>query len=799
MKFTPKKLIFLTLIIIVTGGYFFVSNMNDYKKDGILSVSGLKEPVTVFRDKKNMAYLYAKNSHDAFFAQGFITAQDRLFSMEIVKLLSKGRVSELFGDKALATDKKMRAIGFYRNAQKHAGILSKEEKDFFQSYIDGVNTYIETRQKNFPIKLKLAGIKPEKWTIADSLSVLYYMGWGSSANLQDEIITQMLIEKLGPAKARELFPLNINPDDTSDPNNSQWAADFETINLHVFSDKNIKSFLERNDFEIGSNNWAASAGLSSGARPVVANDPHLDARKLPGPWYPTGIFCPDFRAVGVTIPGIPGMIIGRTDYYAIGVTNAYGDSQDLYIETIDPNNPDRYFEGETSLKFKTIDEIISVKDKTAPDGFRKEKYRIKLTKRGPVISDNFNDLKTDKVMTLRFSMFEGMTEELGLKTVLYSRSVDDLKRAIGKISAICLNFTYADINGNLGWQVSGKLPVRSDNSGLVPHIVKDSTDNWKGWIKADEMPQSYNPSKGWLGTCNHKTTTHEYPYYYSSHLSPSFRYRRLKQLFSSQKEFSVNDHWKFMRDTKNLMAEKIAPVMASVLKKHPDTRNMGEILSSWDYSDDIEKAAPSIFQSTYRNFALSVFQDELGEKLASIMLGNWYYWQEKLMKKVLDGKFEWFDNILTPEKETMDDLFYLAALKTKEEFTKTVGDDPEKWLWGKIHKLEFLSTIRQKGFGKSLLGGGSYEYAGSGETLYRGYYKFNKPYDAFVTASLRMVADLGDDDKVIAVLPGGTSGRLFNRHRTNQIEAFINGGKLYWWFSDKEIQNHSDHKLILNP
>ncbi len=174
MKFTPKKLVVLIfLLIVIFGGYFFVSSFNEYQKDGVISVSGLNKPVTVLRDAKNMAYIYAKNSYDAFFAQGFITAQDRLFSMEIVKLLSKGRVSELFGDKALATDKKMRAIGFYRNAQKHAGILSDEERAFCQSYVDGVNTYIETRQDNFPIKLKLAGIVPEKWTIPDSLSVLY--------------------------------------------------------------------------------------------------------------------------------------------------------------------------------------------------------------------------------------------------------------------------------------------------------------------------------------------------------------------------------------------------------------------------------------------------------------------------------------------------------------------------------------------------------------------------------------------------------------------------------------------------
>jgi penicillin G amidase len=800
MTFTPKRsIVLIFLLIVVFGSYFFVFRFNASQTDGVISVPGLNKPVRVVRDAKNMAYVYAENSHDVFFAQGFITAQDRLFSMEIIKRLSRGRVSEIFGDKALATDKKMRAIGFYRNAQKHAAILSDAEHAFFQSYVDGVNSYIETRQDHFPIKLKLAGIVPEPWTVPDSLSILYYMGWGSSANLQDEIITQMLIEKLGLAKASELFPLNINPDDSADSNMSQGGVTGDTLNLNMFADAKLNAFLERSTLEIGSNNWAANAALSTGDKPIVSNDPHLEATKLPGPWYPMGLFCPDFRSVGVNVPGIPGMVIGRTDHVALGVTNAYGDSQDLYVETVDPKNPDRYLEGETSIAFKVIDETIRVKDKDAPEGFREERFKIKLTRRGPVISDILKDLTTDKLMTLRFSMFEGMAEELGLRSALYARSTDELQQAIGQITAICLNFTYADTQGNIGWQVSGKLPVRSENTGMIPFVVKDSTDNWKGWIKTDEMPQRFNPQRGWLGTCNHKTVDSEYPYYYTSHYSPSFRYRRLKQLFDSKEKFSVDDHWNFMRDTKNLMAEKIAPKMAAALEQHPDTQQMGEILAAWDYRDDIDKAAPAIFQSVYRNFAILVYQDELGEGLASVMLANWYYWQESLLKQVLAGEFEWFDDVSTPKKETMDDLFYQAALNTVEEFAEKMGSNPAEWRWGKIHQLEFVSMIRQKGMGKSLLGGGAYEFGGSGETLYRGYYKFNKPYDAFVTASLRMVADLSDADKVAAVLPGGTSGRLMSKHRTDQIDAFINGEKRYWWFSDKEIQNHSKHELVLNP
>jgi len=191
------------------------------------------------------------------------------------------------------------------------------------------------------------------------------------------------------------------------------------------------------------------------------------------------------------------------------------------------------------------------------------------------------------------------------------------------------------------------------------------------------------------------------------------------------------------------------------LVTHNDTKKMGQILSQWDYLDDIDKAAPTLFQSIYRKFFLLVFQDELGEDLARTMLDKW--------------------------------------------FGSRLGHDPTKWMWGKVHQLEFVSPIRRKGFGKGLLGGGSHPFLGSGETLCCGMYDFNDPFNVTISASLRMVADLGDDDKVLAVLPGGVSGRLFDPHTKDQIKAFIHGNKVYWWFSDTAIQEHSKTTLVLSP
>ena len=227
---------------------------------------------------------------------------------------------------------------------------------------------------------------------------------------------------------------------------------------------------------------------------------------------------------------------------------------------------------------------------------------------------------------------------------------------------------------------------------------------------------------------------------------------------------------------------------------------MGEILSNWDFRDDPDKAAPAIFQTTYKLFAKLVFEDDLGEEKALIMLNNWYFWQERLEKMVVNGVSPWFDNIKTGnKKETLEDLFHLAALNAKAFLIPKLGDDPKKWQWGKIHTLELVNPIRREGTGKTWLGSGPMPIGGSGETLYRGWYDYDKPFEVTHCAALRMVADFADKEKVVAVLPGGVSGRTFNPHQKDQIDAFMSGEKMFWWFSDKAIDKHAKSKLVLKP
>jgi penicillin amidase len=349
-----KRKFLMMAVIFICG----CSALNSYQKQGDLRLAGLEAPVTIMRDEKGMAYIYADNIQDAIMAQGFAAAQDRLFTMELTRMLTAGRMSELAGEKAVALDTRMRTIGFYRHAQKKAQLLDPESQRFIQKYIDGVNAFIKTRPESRHLEFKLAGIEPTPWSIVDSLAIVYYMSWGTSANLGTEIIAQMLVEKLGPKRAGEIFPLNINPDDPVAGISQKPLNVDDPVRLGLVSDKQIMGYLADRLFEIGSNNWAVGAKQSPSGKPIVANDPHLDARILPGPWYPCGLITPQLRVVGVSPAGVPGMVVFRNTHVALGLTNAYGDTQDLYVETIDSQDPGHYLEGDQSIPFNVIEEPL---------------------------------------------------------------------------------------------------------------------------------------------------------------------------------------------------------------------------------------------------------------------------------------------------------------------------------------------------------------------------------------------------------------------------------------------------------
>ena len=784
------------LLLAALGLWWYAPHLNSYQTEGTLSLPGLSAPVKVLRDAKGMAYIHAANLEDASLAHGFITAQDRLFQMEVIRRLATGRICELAGEKARPLALHYLTLGFMRNARRLEAKLTPGSRRFMESYLAGVNHFIATRQDEYPLEFKLAGIKPTPWTVADSMAMQLFMSWGSSGNLKTEAAAQMIVDKVGLPRARQIFPLTANPEEAAPP--TTGALPQRAARLDLADDPWLPLLLSKGELGIGSNNWVTGPGMSAGGKPILANDPHLDARILPGPWYPAALITPEERLVGVGVPGIPGIVVGRNSHVAWGVTNAYGDCQDLYVETLDPTNPANYMEGGRSVPFQVVEETLNIKDSDAPGGMRHEKVKIRLSKRGPVVSGVLKGLKTDKVLTLRWAPYEAFDGRLGLDQAVRARTAREFRDAIQGMRHFVLNYVFADTAGDFGWVVIGGLPIRGPGQGTVPQVVTSGQDNWLGWITDREMPQALSPAKGWLGTCNHKTITRDYPYYYSSRLAPSWRYRRLMQLMATPGKKSAADHWAYQRDDKNLMAQLLAPILAQALNQDPETEPLARLLNTWDYRDRANAAAPLVFQAVYNRLALLTFRDELGEDLARYILDQYYFWKERLAAQMQVNDWVWFDDITTPDKESRDGLIRRAGREVLLELGDRLGADPAGWQWGTLHTLNLVSPLARKGFLAPLLGE-FHPQGGSESTLLRGIYDFNKPYEVVIFDSLRMVVDLADDDKVRAVLPGGVTARVFDPHTTDQVAPYMSGAPVYWWFSDQAIQEHAVSELILKP
>ncbi|MEO0366254.1 MAG: penicillin acylase family protein [Pseudomonadota bacterium] len=793
----------LSLVIVLAGIWFAIPMINDRQTDGEVFLEGLEAPVRVVRDHSGVPYIYADSLPDVLRAQGFVTGQDRLFQVEALRRAATGRLAEVFGsgpnEVILNLDREARTIGFHRLGRKQAKILSPQVLHRIADFLTGLNAYILQRQQTHPIEFKLAGFTPEVWTAEDLLAVVFYLGWQSAANFDAELIAHDVIQRIGIDAFAEIAPLVVNPDDP--PVGADAAPEVAAVKRWVGDVSPLAKWTQGGIRQLGvggSNNWAVSGFKAGQKGAIVTNDPHLDSRNLPGPWHPVGLITPDMRVVGVSA-GLMGVTVGRNEHIAFGVTNAYSDAVDLYVETIDPNDPDRYLEGDTSVAFEDLSETIRIKDDTDAAGYRTEELRVRLTRRGPVVSDV--SVPSDTVLSMRWASAEFMGSEFGVDQLMEATSIDEAMEAIEQTRIVSLNFVVGDVDGNIARRASGAAPVRIEGDGMSPFAVVSDVDNWAGRIPPDQMPGEINPPRGWTGSANHMTADANFPYVYTTFASPNYRYRRIQELMAPA-TVSVEQAWLGQYDTLNLFARDIAPIFSDALVSSESDvlQEIGSILAEWDYHDEIDLVAPTLFQETVRQLARLTFEDELGVEAAEAYLSNWYVWQQRFDAMVQQGTSRWFDDQRTPGTESLTDLIRQAGLAAVERLTAAYGDDRSNWRWGEVHQLHFSGPLRLEGWVGRLTGNQSISMAGSGETLLRALFPYNEPYDPKWFASLRMTADLNDPDKVYAVLPGGAVGRTGHPNLSDQLEVWAQPSReSYWWFSDEAIEANAVQSLTLVP
>ncbi|MEL7518979.1 MAG: penicillin acylase family protein [Pseudomonadota bacterium] len=805
MRTALRVVLGLVALVSVSVGAIWLAlpSLNDRQVSGEIEIAGLSAPVRVLRDANAVPYIFAETLDDALRAQGFVAGQDRLFQLEIAKRAATGRLAAVLGagpdDAILNLDREARTIGFHRIAARQEAILSDGSRAAMVAYLAGLNAYVQNHADTYPMEFSLAGFEPEPWTTAELLAVAYFLGWGSAANFDGELIAQQVIDAVGEEKFAEIAPIVTNPDE---PEGAEQSA-ASTANRWNERSAKLAAWTSkgwREQGHGGSNNWAMSGAKAGQTAAVVTNDPHLDSRSLPGPWHPVGLITPDFRVVGVSA-GLPGVTIGRNERIAFGVTNAYADAVDLYVETLDPDNLENYLEGDVSIPFERISETVMVKDESAEDGMRAVPHEVSATKRGPLITDHSDHGTGERHLSVRWASAEYMDGDLGLDGLMLATSVEEALTAIERTRIVSLNFVVGDVTGRVARRASGVAPIRLRGDGMAPFPVTDGVDNWGGRIPAGDMPGETDPEHGWTGTANHMTATQDFPYIYTTYASPPYRYRRMQELFATA-TVSAEDAWAAQYDITNVYARDLAPIIAEALvdAESEDLRALGEELAGWDHRDDASTLAPTLFQETARQLARLTFEDELGEQATDAYLSNWYVWQNRFEVLVKEGTSPWFDDTRTNEVEGLSALVRRAGAAAIERLEEAYGADRSNWTWGKVHTISFQGPLRQSGLAGDLTGNRTVAMSGSGETLLRALYLYDDPFGSKWFASLRMTADLSDPEKVRAILPGGVVGRSFNPHLNDQTDGWLNAETpSYWWFSDEAIEANAKNTLTLKP
>jgi len=797
-------LVLLALAIAaLLGAWWYAQRAAQVQVDGTMRLTGLRAPVAVFRDELGIPYVFAGNLPDLLRAQGFVTAQHRLLQLELSRAQMRGELAAIVGLPALPADIRVRVLGLRRNGERHAERLSPESRAYFQAYADGINAYIEDHAAEHPLELRLVGVQPQPWSVADLIGLVHFVHYSHAANFSAEIVAQRLIDKLGADRAAEILPLTVNPDwpATSEPkagaklDRRGLALGLDVARLLVAPDPAAPPGL-------GSNNWAVAATRSASGRAVFANDPHLDARILPGYWHPIGLFSPEVAALGGALPGLPGILSGRARHVAFGVTNAYGDVQDVYVETLAPGDPDSYLDGGKPVPFAIVTETIRVKDAGAAGGFREEPLRIRYTRRGPVISDHQGlGPAGDRVLVLRSTDAEVLAPQVGIEGFLMAHDAAAFDREVQKVDLMMFNFVFADDAGVIGFRASGAIPIRAGRDGAVPRVApEDGSDDWTGFIPKDRMPGTLAPARGWVGTANHDTQPDGFPYYYSNYFAPGYRYRRMTDVLDGPGKLGVADHFALMSDARNLQSDRLRPALIAALRDDPAQGDLAAILERWDGVDRTDAAAPLVYQALYREVALGTFADELGPELARDMLASWYFWQERFDALAATPDASWFDDVTTADRrETLHDVIRAAAPRARNALAAAQGADPATWQWGRAHTLDFVSPLRRSGAGRELVGGLTFPWAGSVDTLNRGVYAFNDPYRVNFFPSMRLVVDFGDAEKIEAVVAGGVSERHLQPHLNDQARLLGDNQRRPWWFSREKIEANAKHRMVLEP
>ncbi|MFC1669875.1 penicillin acylase family protein, partial [Spirochaetota bacterium] len=614
MKKAKRIIIVISVLIlaVLTGGliyarYIVKRNLPDYNLD--VSLKGLKDKVTVYRDKNAIPHIYAKNENDLARAIGYVMAQERLWQMDLLRRVTQGRLSEALGAELVEVDELMRSLRIPEKSKKVMASTESEIMDRLYAFANGVNQYIEDNINSLPFEFTVLGYKPEKWKPQHTVNLIGYMAWDLTMPWKIEATYNKIMKKVDKKLFKEIIP---NYDDKKTPIFPGYSKE------EIFKD--LDSALVRKSSVLedlglvlsrGSNNWAVSGKKSITGKPLLANDMHL-GYMVPGIWYRMHISVEGvIDSTGVALPGAGYIIAGHNRDIAWGMTNVMVDDMDFFVEKINPENRDEYLYMGKWKKMDIRREKIKIK------GGQVLEREIRYTVHGPIIS-KFKKIK-DRAISMHW-VGNYMSNELkGVYLLNKAKNWKDFKNAVSNFRSISQNIVYADVKGNIGLYCCAGIPVRKKGSGLSFSPGWTDEYEWKGLVPFERQPHVYNPKSGMVSSANNKTVNKKYPHHISHWFCVEHRINRIRQILKSKDKFTVSDFMKMQNDVKALIFDIFGKGVVKTVKGGSALSAIEKkalnMLEDWDGTYKKDSPAALIFESFYLKFIENTFKDEMGEKL----------------------------------------------------------------------------------------------------------------------------------------------------------------------------------------
>lgn len=777
------------------------------KTKGVLKLAGLQAPVEVLRDSWGVPHLYAQNTADLFFAQGFVQAQDRFWQMELQRRTAAGRLAEIFGETALPADKFLRKLELYRTAEKNYLYITENENPLLlERFAAGVNAFLA--QQRYPFEIMLLRYQPEPWQPVHTLSWLNVMALGQSNNFWTELGRAELVRTVGPELAAKLEPGQQAGHPLIVPHGVDYTGtDFEKI-LTEYS--KLADLLAAVRAPGASNNWVVDGTKSVTGRPLLANDPHIGAQ-MPGVFYAMQLSAPDFEVGGATVPGVPGVILGRNRHISWGVTNTMADTQDAFIEKADPHNPRRYeYKGEW-LDFETHWEEIRVKGQST---VRQEQFR---SVHGPIISEFALDKSgaadagssQNSPVALAWSLYEKPLSFEGIIETNQAQNWPEFRAAMKKCGFPSLNFVYADTAGNIGYQYTGVVPLRKKGDGLLPNPGHTGEYDWDGFIEFENLPHLFNPPTHFIATANNRVVNQDYPYLLSNEYLSSARASRIRQLLTAQEKFSSEDFRRMMNDRVTLNGLRFARVVAGLgleAKDAYETKALA-LLTAWNGNLTAESVAGALYHVVLNKFLRIIFEPQVGEKATDFLLGVGNGGTSQVTAMVgLSGPhvmsfIERGDTSILPAGLTYQAAMQQALTYGVSWLRGKFGNDLKDWQWGKLHQITWSHVMGAKPPLDLLFNRGPLSFGGDADTLFQGSYAPRQ--DIFVanagTPAWRLIADMSQLDHDQIAVTGGQSGSPFSPHYTDLLDGWFSAETHPLPFTRAAVTQASVATLRLEP